>query len=69
MFLGNWAVLRGVLDHVDSKFDVESNSDGPGDQSGFLILNLLTLNVSGAINSGSFIVQSKCLTKSTQNLT
>ena len=42
MFLGNWAVLRGVLDHVDSKFDVESNSEGPGDQSGVLVSNLLT---------------------------
>ena len=41
-FLSNWAVLRGVLDHIDSKFDVESNSEGPGDQSGFLISNLLT---------------------------
>ena len=42
MFLGNWAVLRDVLGHVDSKFDVESNSKGPGDQSGFFVSNLLT---------------------------
>ena len=31
-FLDNWATLRYVLDHVDPKFDVESNSDGPGDR-------------------------------------
>ena len=41
-FRGKWAVLRVVLDHVDSKFDVKSNSEGPGDQSGFLVSNLQT---------------------------
>ena len=38
-FLGNWTVLRDVLDHVDLKFDVEFNGDGPGGRLGFLITN------------------------------
>ena len=42
-----------MLDYVDPKFDVESNGDGPGDRRGFLITNLLTLSVSGAVNWGS----------------
>ena len=52
-FLGNWTFLRDVLDHVNPKFDVEFNGDGPGGRLGFLITNLLTSNVSGAVNSGS----------------
>ena len=52
-FLGNWTFLRDVLDHVNPKFDVEFNVDGPGGRLGFLITNLLTSNVSGAVNSGS----------------
>ena len=28
-FLGNWVVLRDELDHVNPKFDVESNGDSP----------------------------------------
>ena len=39
-FLGNWTLLRDVLDHVDPKFDVESDGDGPGDRWGFLVTNL-----------------------------
>ena len=50
-FLGNWTFLRDVLDHVNPKFDVEFNGDGPGGRLGFLITNLLTSNVSGAVNS------------------
>ena len=41
-FLGNWTVLRDVLDHVDPKLDVESNGDSRKDRWGFLITNLLT---------------------------
>ena len=41
-FLDNWATLRYVLDHVDPKFDVESNGDSPKDRWGFLITNLPT---------------------------
>ena len=68
-FLGNWTFLRDVLDHVNPKFDVEFNGDGPGGRLGFLITNLLTSNVSGAVNSGSCTVLGECSTRSTQNLT
>ena len=33
-FLGNWTFLRDVLDHVNPKFDVEFNGDGPGGRLG-----------------------------------
>ena len=58
-----------MLDYVDPKFDVVSNGDGLEERRGFLMTNLLTLNVSGVVNSGSSTVQKECLTKSTQNLT
>ena len=64
-FLGNWTFLRDVLDHVDLKFDVESNGAGPGGRLGFLITNLLTSNVSGAVKSGSLTVLGECSTRST----
>ena len=47
----------GVLGHVDLKFDVESDGERSGHRWGFLVTNLLTLNVSGAVNSGCSTVQ------------
>ena len=53
-----------MLDYVDPKFDLVSNGDGLKERRGFLMTNLLTLNVSGVVNSGSSTVQKECLTKS-----
>ena len=46
----------GLLDHVDRKLDVESDGDGSGHRWGFLVTNLLTYNVAGAVNLGSSTV-------------